>query len=145
MKFRPAIFWDVTPCCPTESHRNHRLLLLLLTGYLLGLIFQPEDAGSTFVPSEGELRPQGVTSQKILFFINMLYKTDLLTEQYTLLFRYIVYSPCTEAVLFHASPIRMRGILISSRIALSIFHMKNECYYWVTSNIGNLNANFSWG
>jgi hypothetical protein len=39
-----VVFWDIPPCSPVEVH-----LRLPLTGYLLRLLFDPEDGGSIFI------------------------------------------------------------------------------------------------
>jgi hypothetical protein len=51
VSMKDIIFWDATPCSLIEVYRGfggaYSPFLLLLSGYLLGLIFDPEYGGST--------------------------------------------------------------------------------------------------
>jgi hypothetical protein len=56
MVMKSAIFWDITPCSnvsPPSSESKSYACHLLSRGFLLGLLFDPEDGGDMFLRNVG--------------------------------------------------------------------------------------------
>jgi hypothetical protein len=67
-----SVVWDITPCTPLK--KQGASLLPPSAGYLLGLLFDPEDGGGHVSPKRWLTfhGPHDVTSKKIEIFQNIV-------------------------------------------------------------------------